>query len=486
LKLWTRHHRALLNALRAQDLVPKLVRRLSLERCAAAPDDTRLLRDWAASVQEDPGWTLIEAHVDQPHAWPAVWHRAVEAGWSSRSDHHHALIFAQFCDELVATQDLEVARYAWGECIEAWIRVFDSDYVDLLFEKLGATGEQTRRNLLVPLVDARVRDLREALGLDQAAAGERLLDGMDRRRTRFGWQALEAIEQAFANTNLEHNNVEHEALEGAREHAKDAFARIRRELLARFATLVDDLDLAGDGADAVSLPFEWIRQVFAILPIDATVAARVADATVNVGWKLRQLEVDKSDALMGRLLNLAGPFNDKLAGFIDSGEAFGHNATCADFFVFQGEHRDGRSEREAFFERALQACPSHRNASMMLSYEKLREVSDLLLRIRLMPAALRIVPGASNRVEAAVRDVTSLLDDAHELFPSNENISKYRDEILAEAERLGAQIRRDQSSGDQSSGDQSSGDQSSGDQSSEREHQSGSNERKSNKQEADE
>jgi hypothetical protein len=431
LKLWTPHHRALLNALRAETLVPKLVSRLSLERCAATSDDTRLLRDWVAWLQRDPGWEIIEAHVDRPVSWPEVWRRAVEAGWSSRTDHHHALLFDRFCDELVASQDYEVARYAWGECIDAWIRVFESDYVEKLTGKLAATGDQTRHNLLVPLAEARERDLREALGLDRTRPTEHF----DRRRTRFGWRAMELIDEALAASD-----VEHEALGGLRGHAEDAFARIRSEILARFAAMVDDLDLADDDFETVSLPFEWIRHVFGILPIDARVAARVADATVNIGWKLRKLEIERSDALVAHLLELAGPFNDKLAEFIESGEAFGHNATCADFLVFQGEQRDSAGEREVYFERAREACPGHRNASMMLSYEKLREVSDLMLRIRLIPAALRIVPGAPERVEAALRDVSALLDDAHELYPGNESISEYRQEVVAEAERLGAPL----------------------------------------------
>jgi hypothetical protein len=447
LKTWTPHHRALLNALRAEPLVPKLISRLSLERCTSSSADLRLLRDWAASLQKDPGWKVIKAHLDRPDAWPEAWHRGVDAGWSARTDHHHALLFGRFCDELVAHQDMEVARYVWGECVDAWIRIFDSDYADTLLSQLTPTTDSATsdspqsptiwRNLLAPLAQARERDLCEALGLDQPRPNEHF----DRRRTRFGWRALELIAQRV-DLRVDQAGADgvHVALAGLREHAKDAFARIRSELLTRFSAMVDAVDLSDDAIETVSLPFEWIRQVFTILPIDATVAARVSDATVTIGWTLRKLEIDQSDALVTHILGLASPFNDKLADCIDSGEAFGHNATCADFFVFQGEHRDATAKREFFFDRARQVCPGHRNASMMLSYEKLREVSDLMMRIRLTPAALRIVPGAPERVEAAIRDVSALLDDAHELYPANETISNYRQEVVAEAERLGTPL----------------------------------------------
>ncbi|QDG49653.1 hypothetical protein FIV42_02520 [Persicimonas caeni] len=428
---WTRHHRALLNALRADELVPKLVARLSLERCAARPDDARLLRDWIASLRRDAGWEVLEPQLDRPRAFPDAWRRAVEAGFSPRTDHHHALLFERFCNDLVAQQDMEVARYAWGECIDAWLRVFASDYVDDLLETLSAKQDHVRQTLLLRLLDTREAELVEAFRLDGARDG----DDFDRRRAIFGWEALETLQK-----KLDESSAEHPALSCLRDQVDQACIRLRNKLVGRFDAMMDAVDLSEDDAEAVVYPFQWIREVCTIVPIDARIAARVVGAAVDIGWKLRKLEVDDADDLMSELLVLASPFNEQLCGFIDSGEAFGHNSTCADFLVFQGEQQSSGARREKHFERALEMCPGHRNASMMLSYEKLREVSDLLLRIRMMPAALKLLPGASDRVGTVFESATELLDDAEALFPSNETIAEYRHEIVAEAERLGTSL----------------------------------------------
>ncbi len=427
---WTKNHRTLLTALRAERVVPELIARLSLERLDARSDDARKLRDWVASLEADPGWQLIAPQLDGPPAWPAVWHRAVEAGFSPRTDHHHALLFERFCEELVAELDYEVAQFAWKECVAAWLRVFDSDYVDELFEALSAGDSSVQKQLLYRLADRRDAGLRGALRLEEHTEA-----GFDRRRTRFEWRAL-----AFLDDRLEEADAPHPTLSALQNRVEMVQRRVMSDVLGRFQREVDALALADADFEAISRPFEWMRQVFTILPIEASVAARVVDATVDIGWKVRKLDFPGADSLIAHLLGLTAPFNERLETYVDNGEAFGHNAACADFLVFQGEQRDATDQRVAFFERALEACPGHRNARMMLSYEKLREASDVLVRMRLTPAALRLVPGASERVGSALEAVASLIDDAEELYPSNEQIEDYRQKVLAESERLGAPI----------------------------------------------
>lgn len=425
--------------------MPRLVARLSLERCAAGPDDARLLRDWVASLRQDPGWAVLEAQLGRPRAFPTTWRRAVQAGFSPRTDHHHALLFERFCNDLVAGQDMEVARFAWQECVDAWLRVFDSDYVDALLDELSAKSTSARQNLLLGLLETRESELVDAFRLDGPNHHGTNNDGtsnrvdFDRRRALFGWEALETLHQRLQD-KLDGGHLEHPALTCLLDQVDQARVRLRNRLLARFEGMLGEVDLAEDDPDAIALPFEWIREVCTILPIDALVASRVVGATVDLGWKLRKLEIDDADDLMSHLLVFARPFNEQLCGYIESGDAFGHNSTCADYLVFEGEQISSASRREKLFERALAICPGHRNAAMMLSYEKLREVSDLLLRIRMMPAALKLLPGASERVVTVFESATSLLDDAEALFPSNENIGEYRQEVVAEAERLGTPI----------------------------------------------
>lgn len=429
-------HRRLLAALRARTLVPALIDFLSMGRATARQDDPRILRDWVESLLDDPGWEVLRSHVDDnpkssahiSNDWQPLWSQAVAAGWSPRSDHHHALLFARFCDEMAASQDFDAATRFWNQSIDAWLRVLDSDYLGAWLENMGATDLKTRRHLLEPIIATRVSQLRRGLGLENASNATTI----DLVKTRFSWQSL-----AYLDERIEASNSADPSIVGLGEAVKREQTDIRSAILGQFGRMVDALDLSAPNIDTVLAPFLWVDAIFEILPIDASVAARVADAAVDIGWKLRKQSPDDLDKSMKKLLNAARPFNEALEAFILEGAAFGHNSTCADFLVFRGEHRARSKGRDEYFERAIAVCPGHRNASMMLSYEKLRKLSDLLLRMRLVPSAITMLPGTPKHLESAVSDAWKVLDEAEALYPSNETITEYRQQLAHEADRLG-------------------------------------------------
>lgn len=434
--------RTLLAALRAKTLVPELIGFLSSGRVQAREDDPRILRDWVESLLGDPGWTVLEPHIEaladrskdsgsrRVTDSQKLWSQAVAAGWSPRSDHHHALLFSRFCEEAVASRDFDLAERFWAESAAAWFRALGSDYLDAWLKGMGATDLKTRRHLLEPLISARVSQLRRGLSLENASNPT----AIDLPKIRFSWQALAHLDQKInASGNAD------PALVGLGEAVARERSDIQTAILRQFTQMLDALDLSAPKMDALLAPFLWAREVFNILPIDASVAARVADAAVDIGWKLRKLRPDDLDQSMAKLLNAARPFNEALEAFILDGQAFGHNSTCADFLVFRGEHRARSKGRDAYFERAIAVCPGHRNASMMLSYEKLRALSDLLLRVRMVPSAITMLPGTATRVESAIADAWTLLEQAETLYPSNETILEYRQQLAHEAERLGAE-----------------------------------------------
>jgi len=432
--------RKLLAALRAKTLVPTLIEVLSRGQVKAREDDARILRDWIESLHADPGWNIIGARIEAladgsakraPHAsadWTQLWAQAVAAGWSPRSDHHHALLFARFCDEALSKTDFEHAEIFWKESVAAWLRVLDSDYLDAWLKGMGAADLKTRRHLLEPLIAARVSQLRRGLSLENAANPTAL----DLPQTRFAWQALNHLAE-----QIKASGTGEPALLALGEEVARARGETQADILRQFARMIDALDLSSPDIEALRAPFLWAGAIFDILPMDAAVAARVSDAAVDIGWKLRKLKPDDLDTAMPKLLNAARPFNDALEAFILEGEAFGHNSTCADFLVFRGEHRARSKGRDAYFERAIAVCPGHRNASMMLSYERLRALSDLLLRVRMVPSAITMLPGTATRVESAIAEAWELLDQAEALYPSNETIQEYRQQLAHEAERLG-------------------------------------------------
>lgn len=430
----------LLAALRAKSLAPALIEFLARGQVHAREDDPRILRDWVDALRDDPGWTVIGARIEAmadgsarptPQAragWPQLWADAVSAGWSPRSDHHHALLFARFCDEALAKDDFEQAEIFWKESVAAWLRALDSDYLDAWLKGMGADDLKTRRHLLEPLIAGRVAQLRRGLGLENTAT----LSSLDLAQTRFAWQSLQHL-----TAQIQASETDEPALLALAEQVKRERGAIQADVLRQFARMIDALDLSAPDIEALRAPFLWAGAIFDILPMDAAVAARVSDAAVEIGWKLRKLKPDDLDSAMPKLLNAARPFNDALEAFILDGQAFGHNSTCADFLVFRGEHRARAKGRDAYFERAIAVCPGHRNASMMLSYERLRALSDLLLRVRMVPSAITMLPGTATRVESAIAEAWALLDEAEALYPSNETIQEYRQQLAHEAERLG-------------------------------------------------
>ncbi|AWV88407.1 hypothetical protein DN745_03215 [Bradymonas sediminis] len=437
--------RRLLAALRAKTLVPTLIHCLSRGRSKARKDDPRILRDWVESIVTDPGWQVIgprvEALAEDPKKsgtrlaadWLQLWSKAVAAGWSPRTDHHHALLFGRFCDEAVAAKDFESAEYFWTESVAAWLRVLSSDYLDAWLKGMGATKAQTREQLLEPIIAARAAQLRSGLSLENAANPT----AVDLQKTRFAWQALTHLA-----AQIKASGSEEPALIGLGDAVARDLGDTQAALLRQFARMIDALDLSAPNIDALLAPFNWADAIFEILPIDASVAARVSDAAVDIGWKLRKLGPDELDKWMKRLLSAARPFNDALEAFILDGQAFGQNSTCADFLVFRGEHRSRSKGRDAFFERAIKVCPGHRNASMMLSYEKLLNLSDLLLRVRMVPSAITMLPGTATRVETAIAEAWELLEQAESLYPSNDKIDEYRQQLAHEAKRLGTEKTR--------------------------------------------
>ena len=435
---WTREHRGLLAALRASAIVPPLVRRLSLERVSPDDAEIRRLRGWASALRADPGWSAIEQLIEAPEAWPQAWDAAVALGFSPTCDHHHALLFGGFCERFVAAHDWEGAGWTWRQAIDAWARVFASDYPGQLFDdvepKLSADGPdrgEMLRTMLDGLVAGRERDLRESAGVAKPGNPE-----LERRRLRFAWRAL-LHTRALRNTAVSDDPFGTLTRLGG--IADERCNVVNAEVLGRFEQAVEQLDLSEAADETLLGPFRWVAGFFDVTGLTESAVTTMISTIVETCWGLRRVGRDDIPEFKV-LLELGAPFNDDLFDRLTRFDsAFGHNSRCADFLVFRGEKQKGDARRTTF-EAGLTVCPGHRNSAMLLSYESLGDATKLITQVAMTPTLAAKMPGSGHRIEEMLRSAKRALDEAEEIYPYNESLPDAREALDKEVRRLHVDI----------------------------------------------
>lgn len=445
MNLWTPKHKALLEALEAQRILPHLVCRLSLERSWLSAEQALKLRRWSSSMRSDAAWAVLEPALEQPTRWPTAWAEAKALGFSPETDHHLALYFTQLCWSSVHDCDFDRALYAWEEMFAAWQRASTTTYLEELVEDLTAgLGEEVKdasRQVLATLLDppiARVAQyIRQALAIEDVQGKPLEPSDFDRAMVRFAWSCLE-----FTGSLDVTDPIAGRATHPMIIHAATAARRERRATIERilnvFGRQVDDLDPTRPGIDALLKPFEGVAAIFTVLPIDLTVATDVVTRALDLIWKLRSLEHGDEKEAMARILAISRPFHDVLLDSLTkSDDAFGHHSQAADFLVFLGERAMAVTERVAYFEHALNICPGHRNASMMVSHAYLERANVHLLKTSAIPDIAGQRGPAAAHVQKIVESARDLVLEAQRLYPHNEKLAGYRDDALKECRRFG-------------------------------------------------
>jgi len=449
LKIWTQHHAALLDALRAERYIPPLYRRLSRERYEADDEEWRRLSDWPSLLRKEAGWRIIEPVLEQPDAWPAAWHQATEAGWTTTAEHHHALLFGRLADRFIADEEYEHALWSWTESWRAWKAVLSTGYMRDLLSDVAPLDEdedeeakertrETHRTILLELLDhriqSRVHALRVCLSLDDEA---RSVEVIDRRGLRFGWNALLLLGEQLRD--VEEAEDPNGTLRRIRRKSSSAREQIATEVIARFERMIEAVDLADAPSNEVLLPFEWIAEVFDIIGYTDYAVTTAVTKAVEICWRMRKMgREDRTDDLP-KILQLITPFNKDLFRRLEAGTSFGHNSKCADFLVFQGEPLSDHDARFEIFSRAVQISPGHRNASMLLSYEYLQVTRAALGRAKLMLATMRHIPG-NTKPEQTLKEAYDALAMARHHYSPNERIPDYQEQLEDEAARLGVDL----------------------------------------------
>ena len=431
-----RAHRAALAALRANSVVPTLVRRFSLERLEANEDDIRRLRAWPAALKADPGWAVIASSIDNATDWPAVWDDAIAAGFSPKSDHHHALLFAAIAQRTAAEDDFEVARWAFDQSVIAWSRVFGTEYPALLFDALapklssdGPDREELLRCLLEEIVANLHAPLQDAAAMRTANAGD-----VERRRLQYLWGCLRTLHC------LPTDNDPHRTIATIATAAADEQLALSNEVLQRFSERVEALDLSADSGDALTGPYRWVSSVFAATEYSEAAVTQVVTSVVETCWGLRRMGRDEIPEFH-LLLDLGTPFNEDLRDrLLRMDSAFGHNGKCADFLVFLGERHSTSQERRAIYRSGLEVCPGHRNSAMLLSYELLADARKLLNQTSVAPGIVGRLPAAADKIRGTLLQAHAIVEEANEIYPYNEQLPQIRESLRKDAERLNVEL----------------------------------------------
>ena len=445
MKLWSPEHAALLEALRADHVVPKLWRRLSFERYEASSHEIETLRDWPQSLMEDAAsWLEVEAALETPEAWPHAWNQATAQGWSTPNHHHHALLFWEFTTRFLRDKEYEHAAWSWEQTLRAWEGFLgDEGYIRALLRSVvgdsAQEGEEGSdefvsvvRELPLPLIRTMVKGLRESTGLDRPTG---IKAAVDRQGLRFMWWALGKVGQWRGEGGDPFG-----ALSGGVAQAEAGQKRVVKEVLDRWGESLEAMDLSAIEQKLASVPFEVLQTVAEVVGIDAMSAVHVVEKVVEVGWKLEKLGRGKPGGLLDDVIGNTRIFNDALERHIGSGVAFGHQSKCADFLVFEGDLCRDRTVRHALFARALEVCPGHRNAALLLCHERIKQVAGLLAHVESMGSVGLMLPRGRDRARELVGEMHQRLEQAWEVYPFDEDFGAYALKVETMASRLGVSL----------------------------------------------
>ena len=431
---WKVEHQALRSALRAQSVSPHLLRRLSLEKIE--PDNAILgrTRDWVVSLRTDPGWIILERNLTRPNAFPDAFRKAANAGFSSRSDHHHALIFEFFAYQFLDKNDFQSSHYAVLEWYRAWCRLSKESYIEQLVESVAADLnpeeiKEVSSQFLTHIFPAFVAKLNDPGGVRTGT--------IDMNSLAFLTKICRAIsEEPVSETQPLH-------ITELRKSITQTLPSLNAQATTKFISDVEALDIDQHPSEKLIKPFQYIRDYFEVVGINATISQSVITRVVSFCWDLRRLDRDEIPAF-AEVIKLCSFFNDDLYKKLTTdpqsetfgAQAFGHNSTCADFLVFQAEQRKGRDRRDPL-ERGLSICPGHRNCSVLLSYECLREVDEVLIKTSPIPSARMMIKWGNQSVVDLLNGAELKIRDAEELHPTNKSLDKYKKRVRNERARFG-------------------------------------------------
>lgn len=414
--------------LEAEHRLPLLVERLSSGLIELDAETTRRWAGWLESLRDDPAWEIIEPALQLDEAWPDTWNRARQAGFGEGTEHHQAIFFARLFERAVEETEYPLARRAWTQALLSWSALADGDYLleQVLSSHLEELSEEQITELLETLLDGPLKQIGElgvgALRLESWEAPPA------RRALRFALDALSEIEDLFSPDD---GPVARGALSRVKTIRTRLVEAVSRELERR----LDEQDTTTVELDELVTTFDCalVRAEHLDHPprLDRAILRRGLDRI----WSLRDIDRDDELGVIPPMVDRLEPCASRLRGG-DSDESFGLEGAIADLLVFKGEEALSLDERQDAFERALETCPGHRNASRLLSYLLLERANRDLLKTAPFPEATARIGAIRRRIRPYLERAAGLIDRAETLYPENELLDQYRGDLNEELKRF--------------------------------------------------
>ncbi|TXD38604.1 hypothetical protein FRC98_06900 [Lujinxingia vulgaris] len=412
--------------LEARERLPALAERLSAGTLKLSPPRCDQLSGWYASLREDPGWPIIEAALQTPAAWPRAWELAEEAGFSSRTSHHNALIFSEIFFDALQRDDLSLAGHAWNAAMKAWVKADTGWLATYLQRCMPDASEEailaTRREALSQPFAALMQRLRRALNLDNLSVAP------DRRGLRFGAHALACCDAIFDNPTSE-------LAEGGAELARNLRQTLASELTEALHAHMQSLNLTEVSAAQITAPLEGVEQRVRLLSALPGCDLAALRAGLNALWELRRLQRDDVIEALELILPALKPIAERLAT-LSLDEHIEAAGPLADYYTFESEVAFALNTREDLLRRALKTCEGHRNASRMLSYLLLERANRDLLKLTATPELGAAIGPVRRRVSDALQRAAAAIEEARALHPANELLADYERDLHEERTRF--------------------------------------------------
>lgn len=425
-----RRLRALLDA---QQILPTLVDRLSTGFMEIDVETACRWAGWIDALRDDPAWRIIEPALNSPDSWPQVWERARNAGFSAATEHHQAIFFTRLFERALDASHFELARRSWKQALASWLSLGDGLYLkhEVLAPVSKNLSSQELNQVLASLLDGPLTSVAE-LGVSSLRLHNWSIPPA-RRALRFVLDILDTASEAVTEAGDEAGDEP--LVTGIREGVDAARDRIHRALSSDIDRRLQDLDLSSAALDEFLPLFDGALLRCQHLGFPSALDRLVLRRGLGIIWDLRESGRDEELAITPPMLERLLPCANRLFE-ADGDDFFGLQGAVADLLVFKGEEAVSLGGRQRSFERALEICPGHRNASRLLSYLLLERANRDLLKTAALPNASTQLGPIRRRIQPLVNRAAANIRRAEELYAENDLLERYQSDLEREIERF--------------------------------------------------
>lgn len=447
-KLASRDAKQTLAALLDAELFLKdLVVRLSRGTIQMESAEIRQWSGWAQSLRQEEAFEALRPALGRPEAWPEIWDRARESGFSAQTEHFHALFFLRLFEQTHEREDFLLSRYAFREALLSFRVLAQSDYLEKELRKADPSfSSEAIEGILKSLVDSPLemiaRCAQNSLHIHQwnGAPAQRGL--------RY---CLELLQEG---TEIFHDCVDHPVAQGILNGLGVARELMSQVIDQELTQRLEEIDLATTSRPDLLAIFDGAIRRHEAVHFPPALDRKILRRGLSVLWDLREMDREEELVIMPPMLERLTPPAVRLEELIEKSRtdqssdaegttSLGMEGAVADLFVFRGEESLSIDDRERWYRRALKTCPDHRNASRMLSYLLIERANRELLKLSALPSATTRFGPLREPVEKILSRISALLEEAATLSPENDLLPQYREDLIKEQKRFQTDPRQE-------------------------------------------